>query len=52
MLQYEVVNRWVTGERAIMSDEQIRAELEEIMYAHMELSGQRKFLDTKHFQPI
>ena len=47
VLQYEVVKRWVTGERAIMSNEQIRAELEEIMYAHMEMSGQRKFFGHK-----
>ena len=47
VLTYEVVKRWVTGERAIMSDQQISAELEEIMYAHMEMSGQRKFLATE-----
>ena len=43
VLTYEVVKRWVTGERAIMSEEQIKAELEELMYEHMEMSGQRKF---------
>jgi hypothetical protein len=43
VLQYEVVKRWVTGEKALQSDAQIRAELEEEMYRHMELSGQRKF---------
>ena len=42
VLQYEVVKRWITGERAIMSNEQIKAELEESMYEHMEMSGQRK----------
>ena len=30
-----------------MSDAQIRSELEEIMYAHMEMSGQRKFFGHK-----
>ena len=43
VLQYEVVQRWVTGEKALQSDAHIRAELEEEMYRHMELSGQRKF---------
>ena len=47
VLQYEVVKRWVTGEKALQSDAQIRAELEEEMYRHMELSGQRKFFGHK-----
>ena len=43
VLTYEVVKRWVTGERAVLSDTQIKTELEELMYEPMELSGQRKF---------
>ena len=51
VLQYEVVKRWVTGDRAVLTEEQIDAELEDLMRKHMELSGQRKFLATKRIQP-
>ena len=40
VLTYEVVKRWVTGERAVLSEAQIQTELEDLMYEHMELSGQ------------
>ena len=32
VLKYEVVKRWVTGERAVLSEEQIEAELEDLMF--------------------
>ena len=32
VLQYEVVKRWVTGERAVLSEAQIKTELEELMF--------------------
>ena len=43
VLQYEVVKRWVTGEKALLDNAAIEAELDEIMREHLELSGQRKF---------
>ena len=43
VLQYVVVKRWVTGDRAEMDEDQIRSELETEMRELMELSGQRKF---------
>ena len=47
VLQYEVVKRWVTGDRAVLTEEKIDAELEDLMRKHMELSGQRKFFGHK-----
>ena len=54
VLQYVVVKRWVTGERAEMDEDAIRSELETQMRELMELSGQRKFpghktLDTEYY---
>ena len=43
VLQYEVVKRWVTGDKAELDNAAIEAELDEIMREHLELSGQRKF---------
>ena len=43
VLTYEVVKRWVTGDRAVLSEEQINAELEDLMREYMELSDQRNF---------
>ena len=43
VLQYEVVKRWVTGEKALLDNAAIEAELDDIMREHLELSGQRKF---------
>ena len=45
--KYEVVKRWVTGERAVQSREVINAELEELMREYFKLSGQRKFFGHK-----
>ena len=42
VLQYEIVKRWVTGERAELDDDKINSELEDLMREYMELSGQRK----------
>ncbi len=50
VLKYVVIKRWVTGERAEMDEDQIRSELEAEMQHLIELSGQRTFLATKHFQ--
>ena len=47
VLQYVVVKRWVTGERAEMDEDAIRSELETQMRELMELSEQRKFLGHK-----
>ena len=52
VLKYKVVKRWVTGERAVLSEAQIKAELEELMQEHMELSSQKRFLATNPLQPI
>ena len=46
VLQYEVVKRWITGDRAVLTEEQINAELEDLMREHMELSCQNSFLVT------
>ena len=43
VLVYEVVKRWVTGEKALLDHKAIEAELDEIMREHLELSGQKKF---------
>ena len=43
VLVYEVVKRWVTGERAVQDHKAIEAELDEMMREHLELSGQKKF---------
>ena len=43
VLQYEVVKRWVTGEKAVLDQKAIEAELDEIMREHLELSGQKTF---------
>ena len=43
VLKYEVVKRWVTGDRAELDDDKINSELEDLMREHMKLSGQRKF---------
>ena len=43
VLKYEVVKRWVTGERAELDDDKINSELEDLMREHMELSCQRRF---------
>ena len=42
VLKYEVVKRWVTGERAMLSQDKIKAELEDLMCEYMDLSGQQK----------
>jgi hypothetical protein len=47
VLTYEVVKRWVTGEKALQSSATIHAELEELCREFMELSGQRKFFGHK-----
>ena len=47
VLKYEVVKRWVTGKRAVLSEAQIKAELEDLMFEYMELSGQRKVFGHK-----
>ena len=47
VLVYEVVKRWVTGDRAVQDIKVINVELDEIMREHMELSGQKKFYDHK-----
>ena len=44
VLQYEVVKRWVTGDKAELDNAAIEAELDEIMREHLELSGQKKVL--------
>ena len=43
-LKYEVVQLWVTGEKAEKDEAVITTELEDSMREYMELSGQRKFL--------
>jgi hypothetical protein len=43
VLQYVVIKRWVTGERAETDEDAIRSELETQMRELMELTGQRKF---------
>ena len=43
VLSYEVVMRWVTGDRAELTDQEIQAQLEVEACKLMELSGQRKF---------
>ena len=48
VLQYEVVKRWVTGDRAELDEDKIDAELVDLMRGHMELSGQRKFFGHKN----
>ena len=47
VLQYEVVKRWVTGEKALQSREAIHAELEELCREFLELSGQKTFFGHK-----
>ena len=47
VLKYEVVKRWVTGERAEQDEDKTEAELEELMREYMELSGQRKVFGHK-----
>ena len=42
VLKYEVVKRWVTGERAEQDHVVIETQLETLMREYMELSGQRK----------
>ena len=46
VLQYEVVERWVTGQKALESREVIHAELEELCREYLELSGQKSSLAT------
>ena len=48
VLQYEVVKRWVTGERAELDEDKIDAELVDLMREHMELSCQRKFFGYRN----
>ena len=43
ILSYEIVQRWVNGDRAEFTDEEIHAELAVEATKLMELSGQRKF---------
>ena len=47
VLKYEVVKRWLTGERAKQDEDKTEAEREEFMRQYMELSGQRKFFVHK-----
>ena len=52
VLKYEVVKRWVTGDRAELDDDKINSELEDLMRDCMELSCQREsFLATESIQP-
>ena len=43
VLSYEVVQRWVTGDRAELTEQEIQAQLLVEACKLMELSGQRKF---------
>ena len=43
VLSYEVVKRWTTGERAELTEDEIKAELVMEATIQMELSGQKKF---------
>ena len=43
ILSYEVVKRWVTGDRAELTEDEIKAELVVEATKLMELSGQKKF---------
>ena len=43
VLAYEVVQRWVTGDRAELTDQEIQAQLEQAACKLMELSGQKRF---------
>ena len=43
VLSYEVVKRWTTGERAELTEDEIKAELAMEATILMELSGQKKF---------
>ena len=43
LLAYEVVQRWVTGDRAELTDQEIQTQLEVEASKLMELSGQKKF---------
>ena len=43
VLAYEVVQRWVTGDRAELTDQEIQGELVVEASKLMELSGQKKF---------
>ena len=43
VLAYEVVQRWVTGDRADLTEQEIQAQLVVEACKLMELSGQRKF---------
>ena len=43
VLSYEVVKRWTTGERAELTEDEIKAELAMEATIQMELSGQKKF---------
>ena len=43
ILSYEVVKRWVTGDRAELTEDEIKAELALEATKLMELSGQKKF---------
>ena len=49
VLQYVVVKRWVTGDRAEQDEDEIQCELDVLMRELMELSGQRMFLGHKSF---
>ena len=42
VLKYEVVQRWVTGERAEKDEDVITTELETLMREYVELSSQRQ----------
>ena len=46
-MKYEVVKRWVTGERAEQDHVVIETQLETLIREYMELSGQRKFYGHK-----
>ena len=50
-MKYEVVKRWVTGERAEIDEDAIKTQLEDLMREYMELSCQRRILVTEHLQP-
>ena len=43
ILSYEVVKRWVTGDRAELTEDEIKSELALEATKLMELSGQKKF---------
>ena len=52
ILRYAVVQRWVTGDRAELTDQEIQAQLKEEACKLMELSGQKGFPVSNLLIPI